>query len=983
MKEQSVKTLENVQVFDLIDDREWEALKTLIRSKPSVAEEALSKASGDSGRRSSEGQLALHEACKCKPPLDVVELLIDANISALKAKGQRGFTPLHWAVSQGASVDVVAKLINSYPPGTRMRDDILQVLPIHLAAKWGASEEVLMEILIAHPEGFYIRDGDCLTPLDYANRLSSESDREEMKRVLSHAPLLCKVSKAAQVRVAHEHDTKLRSIQEGHSTQVAEWDARYVQDKLKFKRVEQSLKLDLDSVTDLAETSSRQLNEKITELTDLTVKHAELEALLEKERKKFNNTLDVRRAEMQTIIDAEMEKSKLLLQHVNEKEDQIRDFEEKLENLEAVKATLEIDLDSGREVIHMMVEEVEKLPILEALLENKTERIKELDAEAELESLAKEILSQKLEGTEKARMEAADGLMQTSVECDILREYNADLLNKLRESNRLAETYKARIEYVRDWFKEMTTGMDKWSVEQAFRQLDPNGVPKTDLNGDNATVTTEDDTCASSNQTIEERAQIPYGGDEVSLERITGRALGQHREKISPRGQYRERASSIGQERVSSRGQSRDISTIGLYRRRISPVGDDIKRYHQHHKESLSVTGVVESDQLKDAENVGDDIISDKQKGTLSAGEASEHDQNYEDESVGDDVETDQQKGSGSAEGDDELAGANERHHHSGRISVETVEDGKETPYDGVEVSLDGISGGSLGQYRECVSPSSEYRDVSPIDRYSRRISPIGEDIKRYHQHHKESVSVSCLVEYDQLKDTENVGDDVYFDQQQETVYAGEASEHDQNNADESVGDGVETDQQKGSGSAGGDDELAGANEHCHHSGRISVEYDQLKDTDIVGDDVDFDHQKETVSLGEASEHDQNYADESVGDDVETGEQNGSGSAGGDDELEEANEHCHHSGRISVEYDQFKDTDIAGDDVDFDQQKETVSLGEAREDDQNNEGESVGDDFETDEQNGSGSAEGDDELTNEQYHRSGSISVETVDVDED
>jgi ankyrin repeat protein len=99
----SMEKRAKVPVFDLIDRQEWDALKDLIRSDPGVALLGI----GGSERRSSENQLPLHTACKRQPPLDVVELLIDANPSALKVKGHGGYTPLHCAVSYGSSVEVM------------------------------------------------------------------------------------------------------------------------------------------------------------------------------------------------------------------------------------------------------------------------------------------------------------------------------------------------------------------------------------------------------------------------------------------------------------------------------------------------------------------------------------------------------------------------------------------------------------------------------------------------------------------------------------------------------------------------------------------------------------------------------------------------------------------------------------------------------------------------------------------------------------
>jgi hypothetical protein len=532
-------------VFDLIDRQEWDALKDLIRSDPGVARSGM--AMGGSDRRSSEHQLPLHEACKQQPPLDVVELLIDAYPSALKVKGHGGYTPLHCAVSYGSSADVIAKLIQSYPPGTRMRDDVHQVLPIHLAAKWGAAEDVVMEILVAHPEGYYIRDGSGLTPLDYANQIRLASEREHMRNILSQAPLLCKVSKAAQIRVSHEHETKMRSMEDAHAAQVLQWEEKYVQEKLKSRNRHQSLKQELKTVTELADTTSRQLDEKVRVLTELTTKCSDLEVRLEKERKQFKNTLDVQNAQMQSAIEAEANKSKELLQRVTAKEAQIGELEEKIENLEGLKTSLEVELNSEREVVGMMVEEVEKLAEAEALLQCRVEVIKELESKVEMGELAREILSQKLEEIEKARMEVEDKLMQSQAECDVIQAQNTDLVSKLNNSNRLVKLYNTRIEQLHRWFKEVTHDMDSWRTsDRALFELLESQQQKSssDSNCDNATLETEEETYDSSHQTVEDREQTAYAGVEVSLEPIANELHIQTGEGISPTsGHYRTRIS--------------------------------------------------------------------------------------------------------------------------------------------------------------------------------------------------------------------------------------------------------------------------------------------------------------------------------------------------------------------------------------------------------------------------------------------------------
>lgn len=538
---------------ELINSQEWEELKRIIKADPNIAQVGFGK-----NERSSESQLLLHEVCKQQPPLDVVEVLIDANPSALKVKGQCGCTPLHWAVSYGASAEVVAKLIHSYPPGTRVRDDIHQVLPIHLASKWGVPDDVVLEILVAHPEGYFIRDGDGLTPMDYANQLRLSSDRDRMKQILSHAPLLCKVSKAAQVRVAHEQETKLRSIQESHSEQVTHWEQKYVQEKLKAKSRSQALKAELDTVTGLADAASRELEEKVGEIEKLTLKCAELEALLNKERKQCSNGLDIQKAEMQTLIDAERSKNEDLTRRLQGKETEVNQLQETIEKLESLKATLEVELKAEREVTEMMVEEVEKIQYMETLVTDTMEKVKELESKVDAGNEANEILSRKLEDEEKARQATMDNSNQTKIELESARQANADLMRALDTSNRMADLYKSRNNQIREWFKAVTEDMDAWQDGIETPSSESHVVKSTnDENFDNAAFGMEETKYDSSLETIEDRVQTPYAGVEVSLERIDDELVDDTKPpNVSPTAQYRTRISPVDEDAYHAR---RDI----------------------------------------------------------------------------------------------------------------------------------------------------------------------------------------------------------------------------------------------------------------------------------------------------------------------------------------------------------------------------------------------------------------------------------------
>jgi ankyrin repeat protein len=108
-------------VFDLIERRDWEGVNALVQSVPDVASvvcrftHGIAACVSPSGPR---GNLALHEACKHHAPIRIVNLILEANMDAVKSQGQFGYLPLHVACSSGASLKVVSRLIELYPSAT-------------------------------------------------------------------------------------------------------------------------------------------------------------------------------------------------------------------------------------------------------------------------------------------------------------------------------------------------------------------------------------------------------------------------------------------------------------------------------------------------------------------------------------------------------------------------------------------------------------------------------------------------------------------------------------------------------------------------------------------------------------------------------------------------------------------------------------------------------------------------------------------------
>jgi hypothetical protein len=92
--ETSARSMDALQdALQLVEKKSWDALIDKVNEYPSLASmtEANAWSSG------SQGNLALHEACKHQPSVGVIEALLQAYPDAVRTRGQWGYLPLHYA----------------------------------------------------------------------------------------------------------------------------------------------------------------------------------------------------------------------------------------------------------------------------------------------------------------------------------------------------------------------------------------------------------------------------------------------------------------------------------------------------------------------------------------------------------------------------------------------------------------------------------------------------------------------------------------------------------------------------------------------------------------------------------------------------------------------------------------------------------------------------------------------------------------------
>ncbi|VEU34611.1 unnamed protein product [Pseudo-nitzschia multistriata] len=111
--------------------------------------------------------LPLHKACVLSPPGEVVEKLLEAYPEGSKCRDQDGWLPIHCACFYGACGKVITTLLEFHPKGSQLKDDEGR-LPIHYACLKSASQEVVDILLGNYPKGAMSKDDEGRLPIHHA-----------------------------------------------------------------------------------------------------------------------------------------------------------------------------------------------------------------------------------------------------------------------------------------------------------------------------------------------------------------------------------------------------------------------------------------------------------------------------------------------------------------------------------------------------------------------------------------------------------------------------------------------------------------------------------------------------------------------------------------------------------------------------------------------------------------------------------------------
>jgi len=107
--------------------------------------------------RDGNNNTPLHFILAARPPIDLVDKLLQLAPSTVQDKNNYQLTPLHVACHYYASLDVIQKLLDVYPKAAAVAE-MKGSLPIHIACTRNCSFNVIKVLLQAYPEAVQIQD---------------------------------------------------------------------------------------------------------------------------------------------------------------------------------------------------------------------------------------------------------------------------------------------------------------------------------------------------------------------------------------------------------------------------------------------------------------------------------------------------------------------------------------------------------------------------------------------------------------------------------------------------------------------------------------------------------------------------------------------------------------------------------------------------------------------------------------------------------
>lgn len=118
-------------------------------------------------RKNDRGNLPLHTAASFRAPVEVIERLLESYPEAASMTNNYGNLALHFTAWKKGPLDCMRLLLQVFPEGAAQRNNHGN-LPLHYAAHYNAPIDVVEALYIAYPDAAHQKNNDSNTPLDLA-----------------------------------------------------------------------------------------------------------------------------------------------------------------------------------------------------------------------------------------------------------------------------------------------------------------------------------------------------------------------------------------------------------------------------------------------------------------------------------------------------------------------------------------------------------------------------------------------------------------------------------------------------------------------------------------------------------------------------------------------------------------------------------------------------------------------------------------------
>mmetsp|Transcript_15749 Transcript_15749/g.29842 ORF Transcript_15749/g.29842 Transcript_15749/m.29842 type:complete len:485 (-) Transcript_15749:112-1566(-) len=137
--------------------------------------------------------LPVHIASRSKESFEVMRDLLAANPLTAKEQDKHGRTPLHWAIQNNASKEVIDMLLRSFPSGAGLAENKYGFTPLAVALHQGAEVPVISSLLSSHPEACLIKDKHGSLPIHTACKKLSQNSPISIEMLATAYPESTKI----------------------------------------------------------------------------------------------------------------------------------------------------------------------------------------------------------------------------------------------------------------------------------------------------------------------------------------------------------------------------------------------------------------------------------------------------------------------------------------------------------------------------------------------------------------------------------------------------------------------------------------------------------------------------------------------------------------------------------------------------------------------------------------------------------------------